>query len=49
MAQVIHFQLRGGADAEFTHAIRRIHEAIQKTNWPANYIWYSLVNGGEPE
>lgn len=49
MVELVHFQIRPGRDVDFNHAIKRTHEAIQKTNWPINYGWYSLANGGEPE
>ncbi len=47
MLQVINFRLKQGGDAEFNYALKRITEAINKTNWPTNYSWFSLVNGGE--
>ncbi len=47
MQEVIHFQLKQGGDEEFNYGIRKVTEAINKTNWPANYTWFYLVNGGE--
>lgn len=47
MSELIHFQLKQGKDGEFRHAIKRIHEAIGKTSWPAHYLWYELLDGGE--
>lgn len=47
MAEHIHFQLKQGADSQFRHAIKKIHEAIGKTSWPTNYLWYELLDGGE--
>jgi hypothetical protein len=47
MSEVIHFFLKPGAGGTFRHAIGRAHEAIAKTNWPVNYLWYELWNGGE--
>ncbi len=47
LAQVIHFRVKQDGEMEFNQAIRKTHEAIQKTNWPAHYLWYELVSGGE--
>jgi hypothetical protein len=47
MQEVIHFQLKQGGDGDFNYAIKKITEAINKTNWPVNYTWYALVNGGD--
>ncbi len=47
MAAVIHFMVKHGEGADFGYAIRKTHEAIGKTNWPAHYEWYALANGGE--
>lgn len=44
--EVIVFHVRYGKGSDFRSAIGRIHEAGQKTNWPVNYYWYELVNGG---
>ena len=30
----------------FQSTIRKVHEAIEKTNWPVHYAWVSHVNGG---
>lgn len=46
LAQLLHFHLKQGAEMDFEQTIRKIHEAIQKTNWPAHYMWYALVSGG---
>lgn len=47
MAEVIHFTVKLDAEAEFNYLMRKFHEAIGKTNWPAHYLWYALANGGE--
>lgn len=44
--EIIIFNVRSGHDADFRSAITRIHEAGEKTKWPAHYEWYTLVNGG---
>jgi len=47
MSEVVHFFLKPGKSGAFRHALSRIHEAIGKTQWPVNYLWYELANGGE--
>lgn len=47
MLEVIHFMVKSEGMDEFNLAIRRINEAIGKTNWPTHYNWHQLVNGGE--
>jgi hypothetical protein len=47
MQDVSHFMLKPGHEDDFNYAIRKITEGINKTNWPAHYVWYMLVNGGE--
>jgi hypothetical protein len=47
MSQIIWFQLNMWGEQDFMNQIKKIHEAIGKTNWPANYYWYMLVDGGE--
>jgi len=44
---VLIFRLRMGAQEEFGNVIAKVHQAIEKTNWPEHYEWYALVNGGE--
>ncbi len=44
--EVVVFHTRYGKDADFRTAISRIHDAGTKTNWPVNYEWYVLANGG---
>jgi hypothetical protein len=31
----------------FEHAITRIHEAIQESDWGIKYAWVAKMNGGE--
>lgn len=45
MTELIHFTVRMGMNQEFMNAIRKIHEAIQKTKWVDNYTWYAHTNG----
>jgi hypothetical protein len=47
LMSVVLFNLKVGAESDFTHYIRKVHEAIGKTNWPTRYIWRQLVNGGD--
>jgi len=47
LASLLWFHLHMGKNDEFMHAIGKVHEAIGKTNWPAHYEWYVMVNGGE--
>jgi hypothetical protein len=45
--EVLEFHLKPDAVEEFLRVNRRIHEAIQKTNWPERYLWYMLWTGGD--
>lgn len=52
LTQLIHFDVKIGSEAAFFNAIRKFHEAIQKTKWspngqPATYFWYAVADGGE--
>ena len=47
MAQVNHFLLKPGKDADFNSIIRKINDAINKSDWPVHYTWYALQDGGE--
>lgn len=47
LAEVITFKLQPGSVPEFLYVMKKIHEAIGKTNWPVQYEWYALHNGGE--
>ncbi len=41
------FRIHQGKDAEFNAVVKKFHEAIAKTQWPVNYAWYGLANGGD--
>ena len=41
------FRLRYGGDREFNYAIKKINEAINKSDWPVHYGWYTTVSGGK--
>jgi hypothetical protein len=47
MTEVIHYQLNMGAEREFRSAMKKIHEAIQKSGLNWHYFWYELMDGGE--
>ena len=47
MAELNHFQLRPGGQDNFNDAAKKITDAINKSNWPAHYAWYTLVDGGQ--
>lgn len=40
------FEVQRGKIDKFRNAVHKVHKAIEKTNWPANYFWAALVNGG---
>jgi hypothetical protein len=44
--EIIVFHVRNGHDADFMSAITRITEAAKKTNWPVQFGWFTLANGG---
>lgn len=46
LTQVISFHVRPGKQADFNYLVGKFHEAIGKTDWPVNYAWYALVDGG---
>lgn len=45
LTELIHFTARQGMNQEFMNAIRKVHDAIQKTKWTDNYTWYAHTNG----
>ncbi|HKZ53504.1 MAG TPA: hypothetical protein VJ085_09535 [Candidatus Acidoferrales bacterium] len=47
LAEEVVFHPHYGKDAEFMALIKRIHQAIEKTQWPLNYEWYMLMSGGQ--
>ncbi len=46
VTSAIFFQIRRGKGDEFMNAVKKVHQAIEKTNWPTNYFWEALVSGG---
>ncbi len=46
VVSAIFFQIRRGKGDEFMNAVKKVHQAIEKTNWPTNYFWVELVSGG---
>jgi hypothetical protein len=46
MAEVNHFLLKPGSEEDFNDAIKKVNDAIVKTDWPVHYTWYALVDGG---
>jgi hypothetical protein len=47
MSVIVTFHVHYGKGGDFRSAATRIHDAAQKTNWPVNYDWYELANGGK--
>jgi hypothetical protein len=47
MVEINHFLLKPGTESDFNDAIRKINDAITKSNWPVHYTWYALQDGGE--
>lgn len=47
LSDVEHFVLKPGTTQNFSYAVKKITEAVDKTKWPVHFIWYSLVNGGQ--
>lgn len=47
MSEVITFRLHYGKDGDFMYLIGKFHKAIAETEWPVNYVWYRLMNGGQ--
>lgn len=45
-SEVIAFKVRPGHSDDFHSAVDRVNEGAKKTNWPVNYEWYVLTNGG---
>jgi len=46
-SEALEFRVKAGAEPEFLLVMGKVHEAIQKTDWPVRYIWYSLYIGGD--
>ncbi len=45
--EVLTFRLRYGASGEFNYLIKKINEAINKSDWPVHYAWLTTVSGGK--
>ncbi len=45
--EVLTFTVKTGKTNEFMADVKKITEAIKKTNWPANFNWYALAHGGK--
>jgi len=47
LAENVEYHLNVGGESDFLMAVRRVHEAIQKSNYPVYYHLNELYNGGE--
>jgi len=47
LTRVIHFHVKNGMQGKFSGAIDKIHKAIGETDWPSNYDWWEVVDGGD--
>ena len=47
LLEVVEYHLNIGGESDFLMALRKVQEAIQKSNYPVNYYTYELFNGGE--
>ncbi len=47
LAEVVRYHLNMGGESDFLMAVRKVHEAIQKSNYPMYYYVRELYNGGE--
>jgi hypothetical protein len=47
LAEVVEYRLNMSGESDFLMAVRKVHEAIQKSNYPVYYHLYELFNGGE--
>lgn len=45
--QVVMYRLKPGRSEEFVYAAEKIHQALQKANWPQHYLWEQVVAGVE--
>jgi hypothetical protein len=45
--EVVEYHLNMGGESDFLMAVRKVHEAIQKSNYPMYYYVRELYNGGE--
>lgn len=46
LVEVITIELNTGAGNEFMVAVRKVTEAIKKTNWIQTFEWHALASGG---
>lgn len=46
MSEIMHYQIKPGAEQEFRNAMKKVHEAIGKAGLDWHYGWYELVDGG---
>jgi hypothetical protein len=47
LAEVVEYHLNVAGESDFLMAVRKVHEAIQKSNYPVYYNVNELYNGGE--
>ena len=47
LVTVIEMKIAPGGVLDFMHAIARVDEAIDETEWPAEYAWLAQLSGGE--
>jgi hypothetical protein len=47
LAEVVEYRLNMAGESDFLMAVRKVHEAIQKSNYPVYYNVNELFNGGE--
>jgi hypothetical protein len=45
--EVLTFNVKMGKTDEFMADVKKITDAIKKTNWPAHYTWHALLHGGK--
>jgi hypothetical protein len=45
-SEIITYQVRYEKEHEFGGILKKVNGAIQKTKWPASYVWYVLSRGG---
>jgi hypothetical protein len=47
LSEIVEYRLNVAGESDFLMAVRKVHEAIQKTNYPVYAYVYELYNGGE--
>lgn len=45
--QVVTYELEPGKVNDFLYAAGKIHQTLQKANWPRYYLWDQLIVGGD--